>query len=285
MHGIAWRYVRRHHVALLALFAALGGTSYAALPLRPARNAAAGTPLIRVSDGTTQTVAVALVFQDLTWDTNQLAVDFTHTPGTAAITVNTTGTYWVDLRLRWQRNGGVLSTGRECVFVNGVATACESAALAGSGEPVVIPLTALLQLSAGDIVTIRITADSVNSEIEPGPDTFSGNELSIAQVNSPPPSAVAVASFDAQARAGGVQVRWRTAQEAQLLGFNVYREQGTKRLRLNRSPIPARGATTGGRPYAFLDRRAPRTGTLRYWLEALSLNGARKWEARATLHR
>lgn len=33
METSLWRYVRRHHVALLALFVALGGTAYAAAQL------------------------------------------------------------------------------------------------------------------------------------------------------------------------------------------------------------------------------------------------------------
>jgi hypothetical protein len=76
----------------------------------------------------------------------------------------------------------------------------------------------------------------------------------------------------------GVRVHWRTASESRLLGFNLYREQNGKRVRLNRAVIPsAFDNGTVARSYSWLDRRAPRHGALRYWLEAVSVSGARSW--------
>jgi hypothetical protein len=277
------RYVRQHHVGLLALFVALGGASYAAAPFGPSAPTA-GTPLIRVSDGTTQTLVVANAFQDVTWDTNRLANDFTHIPGTAAIIANTAGTYWVALRLRWVRNGGAASTGRECVVVNGLAAACESAGLALNAVPVVTPLTALITLNAGDEVKVRIAADSFSTGIEPGPDVFPGNELSIAPATPGPPAAVTVTSFAARSTRAGVELRWRTAQEAGLLGFDVYRERGATSVLLKHGRVLARGATAG-HGYSFLDRSAPRTGALGYRLQIVRTDGTRSWAARTTLRR
>jgi uncharacterized delta-60 repeat protein len=94
-----------------------------------------------------------------------------------------------------------------------------------------------------------------------------------------PPTAVALASFRAVVARRGVLLRFRTAFEAQTLGFNIYRQQRGKLTRLNLTLISsiARG-TTGGHTYSWLDRRAPRgTGALRYRLQAVSLDGTRSW--------
>jgi hypothetical protein len=88
-------------------------------------------------------------------------------------------------------------------------------------------------------------------------------------------TAVTVSSFAAIPSARGVLVRWRTGSDAGVLGFNVYREQNGRRLRLNRALIARR--TDGGHAYSWLDRSAPRQGQVRHWLQAVSRNGARNW--------
>lgn len=86
------------------------------------------------------------------------------------------------------------------------------------------------------------------------------------------PTAVSFRSASAVRTQAGVVLRWRTASESQLLGFNVYR----KGVRLNRTLIPSVFAgTTSGRSYSWLDRGAPRQGAVRYWLEAVSVSGKR----------
>jgi glycosyl hydrolase family 99 len=94
----------------------------------------------------------------------------------------------------------------------------------------------------------------------------------------PGPTAVAYGPAGASRTRAGVRVSWRTASENRLLGFNLYREQGGKRLRLNRAVIPsAFGGGTVARSYSWLDRRAPRRRALRYWLQAVSVSGAHTW--------
>jgi hypothetical protein len=90
------------------------------------------------------------------------------------------------------------------------------------------------------------------------------------------PSAVDVSSFTAARTRQGVVVRWRTGTEVDELGFNVYRERGSKRVVLNRRLLAAHGAV-GGSSYSFVDRRAPRLGAVRYWLQDVSTSGARTW--------
>jgi cysteine-rich repeat protein len=52
----------------------------------------------------------------------------------------------------------------------------------------------------------------------------------------------------------GTSIAWRTGYEVDALGFNVYREQGGQRVRLNASLLPAKGiAGGGGYSYQFAD--------------------------------
>lgn len=89
-----------------------------------------------------------------------------------------------------------------------------------------------------------------------------------------PPTAVVVLSFTVtRARRGGVRLRWRTSQGADVVGFNAYREQAGRRIRLNRRLIRTRG---GG---ALLDRFQARS----YWLEVVAANGVRTWHGPARL--
>jgi hypothetical protein len=74
----------------------------------------------------------------------------------------------------------------------------------------------------------------------------------------------------------GVLVRWRTASELRVSGFNVYRESNGARVKLNRSLIPSAGATVG-HAYSFVDRHAPHAAGLRYWVQEVRVSGARRW--------
>jgi hypothetical protein len=93
------------------------------------------------------------------------------------------------------------------------------------------------------------------------------------------PLAVTVSSFTARRAHRGVVVRWRTGAEIDTLGFNVYRQRGERRVRLNKRLIPAlttsRGGVRGG-AYSFVDRRAPKRA-VRYWLQDVDGAGVRTW--------
>jgi hypothetical protein len=90
------------------------------------------------------------------------------------------------------------------------------------------------------------------------------------------PLAVSLYSLTAKRSHKGVVVRWRTGTEADTLGFNVYRQQGNRRVRVNRRLLPALGGVSG-RSYSFVDRRAPKHRAVRYWLQDVSVSGARAW--------
>jgi uncharacterized protein len=88
------------------------------------------------------------------------------------------------------------------------------------------------------------------------------------------PTAIVVGSFSARAGHGGVQVRWRTASQAGLLGFDVYRTVKGHKMRVNRALIRATGSL-GGHQYSWRDRTG-RTG-VRYWLRLTYKNGSHMW--------
>ena len=80
-------------------------------------------------------------------------------------------------------------------------------------------------------------------------------------------------SLTAAAGRNGTLVRWRTASEVDMLGFNVYREVNGKRTRVNAKLIAGKGRGL----YSFLDRRAPKGKSVRYWIQAVNLDGSRSW--------
>lgn len=93
------------------------------------------------------------------------------------------------------------------------------------------------------------------------------------------PTAVSVTSFSARAVRAGVELRWRTAQENGLLGFNVFR--GTRNgelVKVNRTLIAAKAAGQGrGAVYRFLDRRAAAGPSLPNRLQLVDSAGRRSW--------
>ena len=80
-------------------------------------------------------------------------------------------------------------------------------------------------------------------------------------------------SLTASSTSRGVAVAWRTASELDTLGFHVYREVNGKRVRVNSKLIAGKGRGL----YSFLDRKAPKGKTVRYWVQAVHLDGSRSW--------
>jgi hypothetical protein len=98
-------------------------------------------------------------------------------------------------------------------------------------------------------------------------------------------TAVRVSTFLIQRTNRGVNLRWRTASEADALGFNVYRQQNGKLLKLNQELIPSVfGGTASGHRYSWLDRSAAR-GPAKYRLQAVGLDGKRSWVGAANVAR
>ena len=87
--------------------------------------------------------------------------------------------------------------------------------------------------------------------------------------------------FGTEAVANGVVVRWATASEVGLVGFNLYRAEGEAgaKLQLNPELIPAR--TPGdlmGTEYQYVDGTALSGAGYTYWIEVVSQEGT-EWLA------
>jgi hypothetical protein len=92
-----------------------------------------------------------------------------------------------------------------------------------------------------------------------------------------PPTAARLSLIQARRVRAAILLRWRTTTETDTLGFNVYRQQRGKLVKLNRTLIFAVfGGTASGHAYSWLDRGAPREAA-RYRLQAVSLSGVRSW--------
>jgi len=87
-------------------------------------------------------------------------------------------------------------------------------------------------------------------------------------------TAARVRGLSATATGQGVRMRWRTASEIGVTGFNVYRSIGARRVRLNRVIIAAHGGAA-----AHTSRAA------RYWVQAVNADGSRTWFGPARLAR
>ena len=90
---------------------------------------------------------------------------------------------------------------------------------------------------------------------------------------------VKLQSFSAVSTPGGVLLTWKTGGEVRNLGFNVYRGENGRRVRINPSLIAGSSlmmrrtdSRHSGKSYAWFDRAAPATS---YWLEDVDLNGTR----------
>ncbi|MCX7669080.1 MAG: hypothetical protein N2439_03285, partial [Anaerolineae bacterium] len=89
------------------------------------------------------------------------------------------------------------------------------------------------------------------------------------------PTGLTVADFQATAAGGQVMLAWRTANEAQILGFNILRRTGNGPWQtLNEEILVAEHAGSNqGTAYSYTDRPLP--GEYTYALEVIQLDGSR----------
>ena len=98
----------------------------------------------------------------------------------------------------------------------------------------------------------------------------------VAQTDCGAPTAVRMLGFGARPTRGGVDLRWRTASEGEVLGFNVWRRGAGGESRVNRSLVTARG-TVAGASYRLVDRAARPGRSYAYRLQIVSRDGSRSW--------
>ena len=92
-----------------------------------------------------------------------------------------------------------------------------------------------------------------------------------------PPTAVALRSFVGYAHPHSVDLRWHTASEAGLLGFNVVRFAGKRAVQVNRGLIRAKTGSIADAAYRFVDRSVSPGNQYLYRLQAVRLDGSKSW--------
>jgi hypothetical protein len=106
---------------------------------------------------------VADIFQDMTWETTGLASGFKHEDGAAQVGAPRAGVFLVSASIP-MTSGDPGDTGTACVAVNDTEVACQST---GLDQKVirVIPLTTLVELAPGDVVTLRFKGTSTSVQV------------------------------------------------------------------------------------------------------------------------
>jgi hypothetical protein len=95
-------------------------------------------------------------------------------------------------------------------------------------------------------------------------------------------TAVVVRALSASTVRGGIAIRWRTASDIGLLGFNVWRMgSGGELRRSNRALVAAKGRETGSE-YRFVDHTARSGLPYTYRVQATRVSGGSSWSGFAT---
>ena len=98
------------------------------------------------------------------------------------------------------------------------------------------------------------------------------------------PTGVTVRSFRATSRGRSVELRWQTASEARILGFNVYGARGDRRVRLNERLIHATNSIHA-QTYIWRGRVPSGVERTRFWLQAVRQDGTKAWIGSAVARR
>ena len=129
-------------------------------------------------------------------------------------------------------------------------------------------------VGTGDNKLTAVVAPAGTDDVWASGGSASGTLVERWAGRSGTPTAVRLVRLTVRRGHDGVAVNWRTASEAGLLGFNLYRQTGrsSRWTRVNRSLIRAAGHAHGGR-YSRLDRTAGHAGPCSYRLTAVALRG------------
>jgi len=89
------------------------------------------------------------------------------------------------------------------------------------------------------------------------------------------PTLIMLSSFTATPSGRKVIIEWSTASEIDNAGFNLYRAESEngEYVKINPSLIPAKGTSTSGATYQYIDKNVKNRTTYFYKLEDIDLNG------------
>lgn len=198
-----------------------------------------GSPVVQVVDGAG---TITLVDENplLTW--NYL---LTHNSGSVP---------------QWTYTGAAI-TGAN---VDGAAAAAGWSVLLQTATQVVFTTTT--PLASGSLTGFHITGTAG------GMGTWTAGSNSGSVEGSLP---VRLSSFTATRNSNGVLISWRTETETNNLGFNIYRVESQKEVKINPQMIRGHGTTGSPHSYEFLDLDAPE-GNVKYFIEDIDFEGNRQ---------
>lgn len=189
-----------------------------------------------------------------------------------ATATNVTVTDVIPANLTWVST--ITSKGGPCTYTSGTRTVSCPVGTLTNGQVANITIRVTVDASASGL-TITNTGTVAATQTDPVP---SNNTSSTPVVVV---SATAVTKLTSQAiqNGGAMELRWNTSSERNNLGFNIYRESGAARVKVNPSLIAGSALIAGtgvpaGFSYGWTDRR-PVSGAT-YWIESVDLNGTRK---------
>jgi len=168
------------------------------------------------------------------------------------------------------------STSGSCSEAGGTV-ACLLGTMANAGTATI---TILAVPGQPGVISNTATVDADQNDANLANNSSTQNEVVVA------PTKINLQSFSAHFGidsngANRVVLNWKTGGEAHNLGFNVYREQGGNRVRVNPSIIAGSALLMSGalprhsaKSYAWIDPSVPGSGAS-YWLEDIDVNGTR----------
>lgn len=145
-------------------------------------------------------------------------------------------------------------------------------------------------LAVGNTVTVTFIVHATTTGTIPNTASITGadqtdpvasNNSSTANLNVFAVTLVRLRKLDAAQNKNDVVVTWQTGYESDNLGFNVYRDAGGVRTRVNKHLIAGSAIGTkhdvqkAGHAYRIHDTLPPSTGFVQYWLEDVDTHGTK----------
>ncbi|MFL6247614.1 MAG: C25 family cysteine peptidase, partial [Thermoanaerobaculia bacterium] len=167
-----------------------------------------------------------------------------------------------------------ISSKGTCSYNAGTRTISCAVGTLTNGQVAAITVRVTIDAAAASS-TITNTATTSATQTDP----LLSNNTSGAPVTVLAATAAKMLSSNAVQNGNTVDLRWNTSWERNNLGFNIYREHGAARVRVNSSLIAGSTLIAGtevpaGFSYRWTDRR-PVPGAI-YWIESVDLDGTRK---------
>jgi len=166
------------------------------------------------------------------------------------------------------------SKGGPCTYTVGTRTiSCPLGTLLNGQVAVVTVIVTVDAAASGQTLTNTATVAATQ------PDPVPSNNTSSTPVTILAATAATMLSSQAQMSGNTIDIRWNTSWERNNVGFNLYRESGAARVRVNKTLIAGSMLIAGtevpaGFSYRWTDR-SPVPGAV-YWIESVDIDGTKK---------